>query len=343
MTALKGAEIEAFVAKPGAKQSIALVFGPDAGLVRERADAIIAKSVDDLNDPFSLARLEGDTLADTPSRLVEEAHTIPLFGGRRAVLVKSGARSMVAAVEMLAAAPPAKDCMVVITAGDLSRSAPLRALCEKAKEIVAIPCYADNERDIARLIDDEMRAAGLTITSEAREMLVSLVGGDRLGSRSEIRKLALYAHGQKQVDIDDVLAVVADASALGLDAIIDAAFAGRAADVETQLAKAQSAGTRSDVIALGALRQVFALHRARLAMESGESADMAIGGFRPPLHFRRKSLVEAALRSWTTAKLDRAMAQFSDAVLDARKRPALADAIVERLLLATAQQARRRD
>jgi DNA polymerase-3 subunit delta len=244
---------------------------------------------------------------------------------------------------MLAAAPPAKDCMVVITAGDLSRSAPLRALCEKAKEIVAIPCYADNERDIARLIDDEMRAAGLTITSEAREMLVSLVGGDRLGSRSEIRKLALYAHGQKQVDIDDVLAVVADASALGLDAIIDAAFAGRAADVETQLAKAQSAGTRSDVIALGALRQVFALHRARLAMESGESADMAIGGFRPPLHFRRKALVEAALRSWTTAKLDRAMAQFSDAVLDARKRPALADAIVERLLLATAQQARRRD
>jgi hypothetical protein len=37
------------------------------------------------------------------------------------------------------------------------------------------------------------------------------------------------------------------------------------------------------------------------------------------------------------------MMQFSDAVLDARKRPALADAIVERLLLATAQQARRRD
>ena len=233
--------------------------------------------------------------------------------------------------------------MVVITAGDLSKAAPLRALAEKAKNIAALPCYADNERDLARLIDDEMRSEGLTVTPEAREMLVSLLGGDRLGSRSEIRKLAMYAHGQKEVDIDDVLAIVADASALGLDAIIDSAFAGRASEVETQLAKARSAGTRSDVIASSALRQVFALHRARLAMESGESADMAIGGFRPPLHFRRKSLIEAALRSWTSAKLDRAMAQFSDAVLDARKRPALADAIVERLLLATAQQARRRD
>src|SRR3982751_5803434 len=108
MTALKGADIESFVARPGAKQSIALIFGPDAGLVRERADAIIAKSVDDLNDPFSLARMEGDTLADTPSRLVEEAHTIPLFGGRRAVMVKAGSRSIVPAVEMLGAAPQVK-------------------------------------------------------------------------------------------------------------------------------------------------------------------------------------------------------------------------------------------
>ena len=343
MTALKGAEIEAYVAKPGGKYGIAFIYGPDSGLVRERAEAIIAKSVDDPKDPFSFIKLEGDTLADTPSRLVEEAHTIPLFGGRRAVLVVAGSRSIVAAVEMLASAPPAKDCMVVITAGDLSKSAPLRSFAEKEKAIAALPCYADNERDIVRLIDDEMRQAGLSITSEAREMLASLLGGDRLSSRSEIRKLAMYAHGQAKVDIEDVLAVVADASALGLDGVIDAAFAGRASDVETQLIKAHSAGTRSDVIASSALRQVFALHRARLAIESGESADMAIGGFRPPLHFKRKPMVEAALRSWTSAKLDRAMTQFSDAVLDARKRPALADAIVERLLLATAQQARRRD
>src|SRR5207244_7518736 len=58
-------------------------------------------------------------------------------------------------------------------------------------------------------------------------LLTSLLGGDRLASRSEIRKLTLYAHGQSRVEIDDVLAVVADASMLALDTLIDAAFAGR--------------------------------------------------------------------------------------------------------------------
>ncbi len=71
--------------------------------MRERAQALIRASVDDINDPFSLARLDGDELAGEPTRLVEEANTIPLFGGRRAVWVKVGSRNIVPAVEALLA------------------------------------------------------------------------------------------------------------------------------------------------------------------------------------------------------------------------------------------------
>ena len=60
MTALKAAQVDAFVAKPNPAQPVVLVYGADAGLVRERAEALIRAAVDDLNDPFSLVRLEGD-------------------------------------------------------------------------------------------------------------------------------------------------------------------------------------------------------------------------------------------------------------------------------------------
>src|SRR5262249_25505755 len=144
--------------------------------------------------------------------------------------------------EALAAAP-SPDCRVVIEAGDLKRGAPLRSFCERAPNIAALPCYVDAEREIARLIDEEMRDAGLTIAPDARTLLTSLLGGDRLASRSEIRKLALYAHGKERVEVDDVMAVAADASMLALDALIDAAFTGRIKDVEFQFAKTSMAGT----------------------------------------------------------------------------------------------------
>ena len=109
----------------------------------------------------------------------------------------------------------------------MRRNAPLRALVERAKNAAALPCYADDERARGRLIDEEMREAGLTLAPDARALLIPLLGGDRAASRSEIRKLALYARGQDRVGVDDVAAVVSDASSLALDDIVDAAFAGK--------------------------------------------------------------------------------------------------------------------
>jgi DNA polymerase-3 subunit delta len=342
MTALKAGQVDAFVARPDRARPVMLVFGPDAGLVRERAEALIHNAVDDPRDPFALARLSGDDLAAEPSRLVEEANTIPLFGGRRAVWVKAGSRNFVAAVEALVAAP-SPDCRVVIEAGDLKRNAPLRAVCERAACAVALPCYADAEREIERLIDDEMRDADLTIAPDARAALAPLLGGDRLASRSEVRKLALYARGRERVELDDVIAVVTDASMLGLDALIDAAFAGRTGEVEIQFNKARTAGTSPGSIIAAGLRNISTLHKARLAIEDGKSVTATLDTMVPPVHFSRKSVVEIALKSWTAARLERAMMQLADASFDARRMADLADTIAQRVLLSLAVTARRKE
>ena len=196
MVAVKASDVDTYLARPDRAAPVVLVFGPDAGLVSERVNAVIAASVDDPADPFSLVRLDGEDLSAQPARLVEEAQTIPLFGGRRAVWVKAGSRNIAPAVEELLALP-ACECRVVIEAGDLRRNAPLRALCERAKNAAALPCYADGERELGRLVDSEMRAAGLTLAPDARALLIPLLGGDRAASRSELRKLVLYAAGKR--------------------------------------------------------------------------------------------------------------------------------------------------
>ena len=340
MVALKTADIEKFLARPDPARPVVLVFGPDAGLVSERVNALLKASVDDVNDPFSLVRLEAEELSANPARLVEEAQTIPLFGGRRAVWAKAGSRNIAPAVEAVLALPTS-ECRVVIEAGDLRRNAPLRVVCERAKNAAALPCYADTERDLARLIDTEMREAELTLKPEARAMLIPLLGGDRAASRSELRKLALYARGRGSIDVDDVTAVVSDASTLALDELIDTAFAGRPVELEAQLAKVRAAGQpRSKLessFAATAPKLAAQLHRWRMAIESG--AHFSIDSVQPPLHFRRKTLVEAALKQWNAARLLAAMAELADAVLASRKMPTLADTIAERALLSLATKA----
>jgi DNA polymerase-3 subunit delta len=342
MTAIKASDVDRFIARPDPGLPIVLVFGPDAGLVRERVDALVRASVDDPNDPFALARIEGEELAANPSRLVEEAHTVPLLGGRRAVLVKAGSRNIAAAVETVVASP-SNECRIIIEAGNLSKSAQLRALCEKAKVAAALPCYVDGARDLDRLIDEEMRAEAMTIAPDARAALLALLGGDRLGSRNEIRKLALYCKDQKTIEIIDVMAVVADASALALDGVIDAAFAGKTAEVETEFGKARAGGSSPAAIVSAAIRQVANLHKMKLAVEGGETIEFAMKRGAPPVHFTREKPVGEALRTWAPARLLRAMQQLAEASLDMRRNSALAEAIAQRTLLSIAVSARRRD
>jgi DNA polymerase-3 subunit delta len=341
VVALRGKDADAFLARPDSGHPIILLYGPDAGLVRERADALMASAVDDPSDPFSLVRMDGDDLAAEPSRLVEEAMTVPLFGGRRAIRVRAGSKNFVSGVDTLADSA-LKDCRVVIEAGDLRPESPLRKACERAKTAVAIGCYPDGERDIAKLIDEELRISNLRIAADARTSLVALLGGDRQASRNELRKLTLYAHGAGEVTLEDVMAVVADASELKLDPIVDGAFAGNSALVEVEFTKAMTAGTYPGVIMSAAQRQAALLHKASLAVADGAPASAVVESGFPRLHFSRKGVVEAALRNLNPARLVLIIDQLAIAALEMRKQSALAAVIAQRALLSIAVNARRR-
>lgn len=341
MVAIGTREIESYLGKPHAAHPVILLFGPDAGLVRERAEGLAAASVDDPKDPFAMIRMDGDDLSSEPSRLVEEAMSIPMFGGRRAIRVRAGAKSFASGVETLLG-ETLKDCRVIIEAGDLRKDAPLRSLCEKAKNAAVIACYVDGVRDLVRLIDMEMAEARLTIAPDAREVLTGLLGGDRQASRNEVRKLALYAHGKGHVTLDDISAVITDASALALDPMIDNAFAGKAAEFEMHFSKAIAGGTTPNTIMFAAQRQAALLHKAALQIEAGQSVESAYGRAIPRWHFSREALVQAALRNLSPARLSQIVIQLGESALEVRRRTALAETIAQRALMAIAVNSRRR-
>ena len=341
MVALRGREIDAFLARPDPGRPIILLYGPDAGLVRERADALLASAVDDPDDPFSLVKLDGDELSAEPSRLVDEAMTVPLFGGRRAIRIRAGSRNFAGGIDTLAEMA-VKDCRIVIEAGDLRPESPLRKACERAKTAVAIGCYPDTERDLAKLIDDELRIANLRIAPDARASLMALLGGDRQASRNELRKLTLFALGEGEVTLDHVMAVVADASELKLDPIVDGAFAGKPELVESEFVKAMVAGTYPGVIISSAQRQAAWLHKSALAVAEGTPVATLLESGYPRLHFSRKPMVETALRNFSAGRLVAIIDQLATAALDARKQPALAAVIAQRALLSIAVNAKRK-
>jgi DNA polymerase III subunit delta len=329
---IRPGEVDRFLSKPDRTIRVILFHGPDDGLVAERAASFARTVVGKTEDPFALVRLESSDIADDPGRLADEANSVPLFGGRRAILLRqSGNRSINPSVEAVLEAPPT-DSWIAIAAGELRKDAPLRRLCESHKGAAAVACYADSARDLDRIIDEELAAAGLTMSNEARGLLHTLIGSDRMASRSEVRKLCLYADGSAVVGLDDVRAVVGDASAFAVDEAVDALALGETGAFDRSFRRLVSAGTPGHVIAGAALRHFGFLHLARAAYDGGATAKSIIAGARPPIFFQRQTKVEQQIALWPRPRIERALLHLNEAVTESRFRGSIADEVIEQAL-----------
>ena len=144
-------QIEQFVKSPDPAARVILVYGPDHGLVRERCETIGKTIVSDLNDPFNVAVLSAESLADDPARLADEAAAQSMMGGDRLIRIQNGADKLTVLLKSYLE-QPSSSALVVVQAGELGPRSSLRKLCESAKNAAALPCYVEDERDVSRFI-----------------------------------------------------------------------------------------------------------------------------------------------------------------------------------------------
>jgi DNA polymerase-3 subunit delta len=182
---------------------VILLYGPDTGLVRERADGLAKKAVDDLNDPFRVAALTGAMLADDPARLADEMASQSLGGGRRLVRVQHATESMAAPLASLLSDLPLTDSLLLIEAGDLEKKSKLRAACENdSGHAVAIPCYVEEGAARQRIVADILQAEKISAPRDVLLFLCDVLPPDRMAMRSELDKLALYVRGRNAVTME---------------------------------------------------------------------------------------------------------------------------------------------
>ncbi|MBV8777558.1 MAG: DNA polymerase III subunit delta, partial [Alphaproteobacteria bacterium] len=164
------ARVDAFLRRPDAQIAAVLLYGPDAGLVRERADALGRSVVPDLRDPFRVVDISGPAIAADAARLADEAAQIGLMGGRRLVRVREVGDAHAAPFARLLASA-AGDAMIVVEAGELPARSALRRIFEDAANAAAIGCYPDNARDLAEVVRQSLAAHRIAVSRDAVEFL----------------------------------------------------------------------------------------------------------------------------------------------------------------------------
>ena len=341
---LKAAQVETFLRAPDAKAQLVLIYGEDEGLVRERAVKLAKTVVEDLKDPFRVIEMGSAQLKEDSSRLRDEAAAISFGGGRRVIRLRDIGDAQASAIADFLK-DPAGDALIVIEAGSLPSRSKLRQAVEKAGNGMALPCYADSGRDLEGLISTVMDDHKLRIDRDATRYLVANLGSDRMISRSELEKLALYAFKEGQVTLADAMDCVGDSSARHYDDVIQAVSQGNVVNLDTALTRLTEEGLNP----VGALRMMLGyfqkLHLVKGQITQGTNTEQAMKSLRPPLFFKAADQFRANLNNWAVPTLQRALQILLEAEKDCKSGLAVPETIAHRAMIKIAvarqKQARR--
>lgn len=343
MTEIKSHEFDQFRQRFRGQYRLFVFYGPDLGLVSERAASIAAATGVSLDDPFSLVRLDASDIQADPGRLMDEVNSVGLFGGEKLIWIKgAGADKRLAdALEHVSASEQISS-YVIIEAGDLKKGAGLRKVAETARNIAVVACYSDDAKALNALIDSELSDHDLAISPAARALLVDSLGGDRIASRNEIRKLALYCRGLGTIERSHVIDIVGDASAISVDEAVDAVLNGKPDDLLHAMQKIATSKTSVFLVLLNCLRQFQQLESmaADMQLKKQQPAQIMQTAGRG-IHFRRKPLIENTLRNWPAHELAREARRLQATILQTRQRQSLEDTIALQSLLSTTLHAAR--
>lgn len=332
---LAGKQADAFLAAPDPAVRCVLLYGPDAGLVRERSAALLAKTVRDPADPFSVSEISASQLKDDPARLADEAAALTFGGGRRFVRVRDAGDKLAPVLEDFLAAPLG-DALVVVEADDLPARSPLRKLFEGAAGAAALACYHDDQRSLEAVVRGFFSDAAVPISRDAVRFLTSQLGGDRELTRRELEKVLLYRGAEGEIGVADVEACVGDSALLSLDDVSMAAGAGNLPALERSLDRCLQEGNAPVSVLRAAARHFQRLH---LVAAAGDRVEEAMRRLRPPVFWKNEAAFRAQAEAWRPVALARAMERLAEAEAACKRSGAPAELLASRALLEIAANA----
>lgn len=338
-------DVERFLRAPDKHIRCALIYGPDAGVVRERAAQLAAATTERPDDPFDVALMTDADLDGDGASLEGELAAQSMMGGRRLVRLRLTAekleRSVAEALTGHAEGRFNPDAFFLIEAGALGRRSVLRSAAEKVQQAAAIPCYEDEPGDVARLVREALAKDNVSLTNEALSLFVGRLPKERGVARQEIERLILYlgpggGRTAGPADLEDFLGVEPEASLA--DAAADA-FGGRLADAQAGLRRAAQEGeagpaaVRAIGMYLGRLRRTLTLVQSGAGVQEAAKASGVF--WKQEREFLRQA------RAWTLPELDRIQPEVLTADRACKSAGAPDHLMAERLALTIASRAKR--
>ena len=217
-----------------------------------------------------------------------------------------------------------KDTLIFFKADQLEKKSKIRNLFEKDKNLVCVACYQDNNFNLIKIINDEIKQTKIKLSTESINLLIERASGDRNNLRNEIDKLKSFAFDKRLISYDQVKELTNMARNYQNDYIINMCLNGDLKRLDKTLKENNFLFEDFFILLKIFTKKIHRLLKIKILSRSEKNIDQIFNQIKPPIFWKEKEDVKKQVTLWNEKKLSLVIKKINEIELNCRKNHELA-------------------
>ena len=299
-----------------------LIYGENTGLKQD-----IVKSVIELkekkNIKYKQFKFEEEEIIKNQNDFFNLIFSGSLFDKKKVIFVNRTTDRLFNLISEISK-KDIKDILIFFEADQLEKKSKIRNLFEKDKNLVCIACYQDNNFDLIKIINDEIKQTKIKLSTESINLLIERASGDRNNLRNEVNKLKSFALNKQMVSYDQVKELTNMVGNYQNDYIVNICLNGDKKKLNKILRENNFSFEDFLILLKIFSKKIHRLHKIKIFNRLEKNLDQIFNQIRPPIFWKEKEDVKKQVRLWNEKKLNLIIKKINEIELNCKKNHELA-------------------
>lgn len=302
-----------------------LLYGENLGLKKDIKNFIINEVKQKSNDIEILSLYESEII-DNKDNFFNLIYSGSLFSQKKIITIYESTDKINDIIKD-AYKKYSKDIYLIFFSNILDKRSKLRIFFEKEKELVCIPCYLDNEKDLLTIAQLELKKNNITLSRESINLLIENSNADRNNLRNEIEKIIAYSHNKGKIEIDEIKSLINFSGDYKSDIFVNECLCGNIHQYKKIISELY-VNTINQILLLRILsNKIHRLLKIKELTTKSYNLDSLLNTYKPTIFWKEKPIVKKQLTKWKLKDLKEIISGINNTEILCKKNPHISNSI----------------
>ena len=277
--------------------NIYLFYGKNVGLQNEILEKCFTN-----NFNGEINKYEENDFLNNYDLLISEMLNRSLFQTKKIIIISRVSDKIFKNIEDLSKRQ-LSDTKIILKSNTLEKKSKLRNLFEKKKELITIPFYEDEARNLYSLIIEYLNKNKLKLSRDSINLIIDRANGDRENIKNELDKILSFSYTNKKIEFEVIEKLTNLPGNLGFNRLADDFLSKN----RKNLTKILNENNYSNEDCILILRTILSKSKRLLNIiercKNSNNLDEVISMTKPPIFWKEKNNVKKQVTVWNEVDL----------------------------------------